>query len=434
MRFWRLAWAGGFGAMVLAVAPARAQHGADDAQVQRELALEPAQVQSEFWRALVAPEAARADQLVRQGRALLYPALGLGLLLGNEVSFQRRLAVESALARFARAVELAPSHREARLFYGKALAFWELRSDTGAVHGRGPEAIEQLLALRALDPLYEAGEVAFQLGVLHTRAGDYAAATREYEHALALHDDGGDQGTLLGNLAEVTMLQGDLARALALYQRAARTSEGGTRVLALWGSAIALDRLGDQPAALLEARRASAQDRAPLAVLRQSGVFFVPAYEVHYYEGLGALALADAERRPGESLATLLQGGLRWLAAPESLVALTPVERALSALPVTESAGALSGLRARAARAHEVLQRHALPRPAQASEGQASLDRGTTSASETLPSTPPAVALVWTLRALVSFQSYLQSDGGGGPFADHAREHIAGLRRLLTQP
>jgi tetratricopeptide (TPR) repeat protein len=210
----------------------------------------PDPVRSAYWRGIVEPERARAEQLVRRGRALLYPALGLDLLLGTVVASQRRIAMQNALVRFERAVQLAPTLPEARLFYAKALAFWEQRGDDDEPGARTGEAIQQLVALRALDPLYEAQEVAFQLGVLHTREGDFAAAVREYERSLALNSDGEDNGTLLGNLAEVTMLRGDVARALALYERAARESTDGARVLALWGVAVALDRLGERTLAL----------------------------------------------------------------------------------------------------------------------------------------------------------------------------------------
>jgi tetratricopeptide (TPR) repeat protein len=397
------------------------------------VALAPEPVRSRYWQGIVSPEHARAEQLVRHGRALLYPALGLGLLLGNEVALQRRIAVESALARFERAVELAPDLREARLFYGKALAFWEHRDDDGQLRSRADEAVQQLHALRALDPLYEAQEVAFQLGVLHSRQGDFAAAVREYERSLALDSDGDDNGTLLGNLAEVTMLRGDLPRALALYERAARVSEEGGRVLSLWGVAVALDRLGERKAALEQARRAMQQDRAPLAVLRQNGVFFVPAYERSYYEALGALALADAVREPGEQLSTLAARGASWLSVPESLSTLTLFERALAELSDTPHAALVAPLSLRVTRAQRELSKLALRGPP-THNTSARVEPTTRPAGEPLPQAREAVCLLWLLRSLAGFASYVQQDGGKGPFADDAREHLVDLSHALSRP
>lgn len=389
----------------------------------------PKPARSGYWQGIVHPERARAEQLVRRGRALLYPALGLGLLLGNEVALQRRIAVESALSRFERAVQLAPDLCEARLFYGKALAFWELRDDDGQVRSRADEAVQQLHALRALDPLYEAQEVAFQLGVLHTRQGDLTAAVREYERSLAFDSDGDDNGTLLGNLAEVTMLRGDLPRALLLYEQAARESEDGGRVLALWGAAVVLDRLGEHKEALEQARRAAQQDRAPLAVLRQAGVFFVPGHERSYYEALGALALADGVREPGEQLSTLAARGASWLSTPASQGALAPFERALFELRDTSEGARVAPLSQRLQGAQRELSKR--PRGPVANKPSARPEPGARPAGEPLPEAREAVCLLWLLRSLAGFVSYLEQDGGSGPYADDAREHIVALRQAL---
>src|SRR5690349_7492274 len=64
------------------------------------------------WEAAREPDARRVDTLLRQGRAQLYPALGLGLMLGSDLSAHRRAAVENAIARFERARSLAPDDPE----------------------------------------------------------------------------------------------------------------------------------------------------------------------------------------------------------------------------------------------------------------------------------------------------------------------------------
>jgi hypothetical protein len=407
-------------------APARAQ------PVQAEPPL-AGPVRSSFWRGITQPELAQADRLVASGRALLDPALGLGLAFG-ERTLQRKLAIESAITRLSAAVALAPDHREARLYLAKALAFWEDRSAEGALVTRTREAIEQLETLRKLDPEYAAEEVAFQLGVLSTRAHDFARAVTEYRRALSLRSGDDQDSTLLDNLAEVTMLSGDLAGALALYERADRSGAASGRVLSLWGAAVVLDRLGDHRAAIDRAKRALDEDRVAFASLHQGGVFFVPEYEVFYYEGLGNLALADKEREDGEALATLLRRGepqLDKAVGPASLRlfmdTLGSLPAALAREPQARSGQAtpppwLRALTARVARA-QASQRA----PAAAPEAEP-----TRPVSEPLPTAREPRALLYVLRALAAFALYLQHDGGG-PFAEDARVHVDELAQLLAR-
>lgn len=369
-------------------------------------------VRSEFWRALRSPAQHRAEQLVRQGRALLYPALGLGMILGLDGATQRRVAIESALVRFERALELAPDHLEARLLLGKALASWEKRSAEGS-ELKSAQAIAVLEALRARDPLYEAQEVAFQLGLLRSRNAELELAAREYERALHLLTDPADQATLLGNLAEITMARGDLPHALALYERAIHVGQDENRVLALWGSAVALDRLGEHAAAIARARRALREDRVPFAALRQNGVFFVPAYEAHYYEALGALALADTERESDEPLAQALSRARAW-AKPRKLRELAPFARLAQELEqVGQRELARSWLGNAVTRPH--------PRD------------GARTHDEPLPSERDGRLLFWTLRAVAAFARYQAHASETGPYYEDAREHLAELERLLAR-
>ncbi|HEX5657813.1 MAG TPA: hypothetical protein VFX59_11490 [Polyangiales bacterium] len=268
-----------------------------------------APARADYWTRLLEPDRARAQRLVQEGNAQLSPALALGLLsaagLPGDFAAQRALAVEGARTRFALAMQLDPSRREARLAHALTLSEDDEPSRRAA--------IEELHALRTLDPLYEAEQVAFQLGVLHARGRELDAARSEYERALALHDDPARQPTILLDLAEVLMFQGELSRAVALYERAAREADANGRVLALWGQAVALDRMGEHAQALVDARRAIASDRAPFAALQRLGVFFVPAYEREYYEALGHLALDELEH--GTHAREALHGFERYLQA-----------------------------------------------------------------------------------------------------------------------
>ena len=304
---------------------------------------------ADYWKNLLAPDHVRAERLVREGNAQLSPALALGLLssagLPLEFAAQTKLAVEGARTRFALAKQLDPTLREARLAHALTLAEDDEPSRRAA--------IDELEALRALDPLYEAEQVAFQLGILHARGRELDAARAEYERALALQCDPHRQPTVLLDLAEVLMFQGELARARALYERAAQEADPNGRVLALWGSAVALDRMGEHAPALVTARRAIASDRAPFAALQRAGVFFVPEYERDYYEALGHLALAEIERSQED----------------------------------------------------------------------------TRELTEELHQYRPKRNDAHALRALRSFDRYVTSDGGEGPYAEDAREHILELTK-----
>lgn len=344
------------------------------------LALISSTAQAQYWQRMLAPEKARAARLLREGQALLLPALTLGLwpqsTAGLPADFvaQRALALENARVRFELARELDPTLYAARLAYAQVLTM-------GAGFDDDATRLKAIAELEALPPGFESEQVAFQLGLLHARRGDLPRARKEYERALAMHSAAGKQPSTLLDLAEVTMALGELAPALELYERAARESEGNGRTLALWGSAVVQDRMGDRLLALETARRALASERVPFAALQRAGVFFVPAYERDYYEALGSLALAEGERR-GETWAAIVAH-----ARPTSAA----VERALE-----------EGK-------HTALV--TLPKRPRTEE----------------PSSREERALLWYLRALNHFERYLDGGGAQGPFAEDAREHLRAL-------
>ena len=69
-----------------------------------------------------------------------------------------------------------------------------------------------------------------------------------------------------------------------------------------WGLAVALDRSGDTPGALAEAKIAVTYDPLELQI-SGPGVFFVPPYEQYWYEALSAAARAQQlDDAPSSSL------------------------------------------------------------------------------------------------------------------------------------
>jgi tetratricopeptide (TPR) repeat protein len=99
------------------------------------------------------------------------------------------------------------------------------------------------------------------------------------------------------------MLAGDLDTAAREFERAIEVSRRSTRdprslALALFGAAVALDRLGEHTTAIERAREAVAMSGGGVSVLRSEGVFFEPAHELHYYLGIGHLAIASDANEP----------------------------------------------------------------------------------------------------------------------------------------
>jgi tetratricopeptide (TPR) repeat protein len=386
--------------------------------------LAPRHVSAPFWRRAREPEAARAEALVRQGRALLVPALRVSFLLGKDASIQRRVGIENALSRFERARELTPDDPELLFLTGRALSAWQ-REGGGRAQHKNAGAIESFLALRALDPWYEAETVAFELGILYTREARFREAQAEYERALRLRLEVDGDSAVLGNLAEVTMLAGDLERSVRLYERAVAEGSSDQRLLSLWGLAVALDRLGERARAIESAQEALRSDQQPMHVLDHGGVFFVPAHERHYYRGLGFLAQAqlavgsrlaptelprvtlDLERVGAELLTQLAR-------AAREAAQLRPAARE----PDLELA--LSEIQARASGVLKHRAQRAVPGTGGDARRTEAAERG-------------AQSLTALLESLSSFLRYLSGAGDDGPWSADARAHVDELQAALRR-
>jgi tetratricopeptide (TPR) repeat protein len=386
--------------------------------------LAPRHVSAPFWRRAREPEAARAEALVRQGRALLVPALRVSFLLGKDASIQRRVGIENALSRFERARELTPDDPELLFLTGRALSAWQ-REGGGRAEHKNAEAIESFLALRALDPWYEAETVAFELGILYTREARFREAQAEYERALRLRLEVEGDSAVLGNLAEVTMLAGDLERSVRLYERAIGEGSSDQRLLSLWGLAVALDRLGERARAIESAQEALRSDQRPMHVLEQGGVFFVPAHERHYYRGLGFQAQAqlaassrlaptelphvtlDLERVGAEHLTQLAR-------AAREAIQLRPTARE----PELEQA--LSEIQGRASAMLKHRAQRAVPGTGGDARRTEAAERG-------------AQSLTALLESLSSFLRYLSGAGEDGPWSADARAHVEELQAALRR-
>jgi tetratricopeptide (TPR) repeat protein len=380
--------------------------------------LQPVYVRSPFWEAARNPDAPRIDALLRQGRARLQPALGLGLLLGTDAFAHRRAGIENALARFERALTIDPQHAEALYLSGRALALWERRTPQGQVERRTQEAIARFEALSRVAPLYEAEDVAFELGVLYTREGDFVGASEAYKRALLLRVDGGSRSVLLGNLAEVMMMREDLDESVRLYEQAVAEGSREERVLSLWGLAVALDRLGEKGESMERARQAIRDDQRPMGALKQNSVFFVPAYESHYYDGLGLLALAEveaAEQGKAEHIVNEFGRAVEAAASSSALLALKQVLASLEDEGHRELAEPLYAAVERALRK--------VPKQPKAQKTKQNEDSAEARALK---------VVLLSVQSLRAFARYLDRGGDQGPWANDARVHLTELSRWFT--
>lgn len=256
----------------------------------------PADRIADFWREAHYPGARRARTLFRHGMRQLARAMR------TTDPRSRASLLTGAIGRLRRAHERAPTNAEILYFY--AFAVSQTAGGAGeldsTVRRRVNLALRLFERLRELDDDHEAQAVAFEMGLLYSRRGDYPTAAAAYERAIARAFDPRSTVSAHGNMAEVIMLTGEVELALQHYLRAAEIARQNQRetlslALAYWGAAIASDRLGESNAAVEYAGRAVSAGGGTMLPLRSDGVFFEPANEIHWYEGLGHLANSAAE-------------------------------------------------------------------------------------------------------------------------------------------
>jgi tetratricopeptide (TPR) repeat protein len=213
-------------------------------------------------------------------------------------------------------------------------------------HVRAAEVYQQ--ALKAF-PDHPAAEQAWlRLAFACGHLGDHACERHAYEEVLRRETEQTRRATPTLNHAETAMHLGELQEAIAGYREAlrlaGRMAASETTPLAAWGLAVALDRAGDTLEAEKQARFAIELETSMglPRLLRSRDVFFVPAYEVNWYEGLGAIARArvaasvtdalalwsEAERAFQAYVNAAKNKGDRWLPLAKERLARASAERA----------------------------------------------------------------------------------------------------------
>ena len=170
-----------------------------------------------------------------------------------------------------------------------------LRFDFGRVAslipGNEKRAIPVLESALRQAPQHPAAiEAFFSLAICYAKLGRAEDELTAYDEYLRRETGVLNRANALSNRAEGQMLLGRLAPAVADYR--ASLSLQPDNVLAHWGLAVALDRSGDIPGAIAEARAAITYD--PLdQQLGSPNVFFMPPYDRYWYEGVGAMARGE---------------------------------------------------------------------------------------------------------------------------------------------
>ena len=255
---------------------------------------------------------------VQRRLAVANAALDYGFTASHEA---QKLNVRSLLER-----ANAEKSFDPRLRFDLGMVYLMLgESDGNVYYKRSAEVLGAALAAAPDHPAAEEGWS--RLADACGRIGDHACEQRAYNRLLGLVTEeyrppgNSQRGTATLNLAEAQMHLGNLKEAIEGYREAMRLATrypyNELSALALWGLAVAYDRSGDSVAADKEALSVVEMQRSSgmVGLLRSRGVFFYPSYEITWYDGVGAAALA---RRPTSTAAEQVR---YWKLAEEAFAA-----------------------------------------------------------------------------------------------------------------
>ncbi|MCA9593593.1 MAG: tetratricopeptide repeat protein [Myxococcales bacterium] len=183
--------------------------------------------------------------------------------------------------------------------------------------GRDREALEVLKKAVAQDPTSPmAARAWFDIAIASARQGNPGAERSAYDEALKTAWETDFRANVLMNRGESRMVLGDLKGAVADYKQAIRLSQRPElSSLAYYGLGIALERAGDLPSGLDAMRMARAVQIPGLgSTLDLPSVFFVPAFDIHYYKALSAMSAERDAKEPVRKAELLTEAIEHWKA------------------------------------------------------------------------------------------------------------------------
>ena len=237
------------------------------------------------WERAQDPTLAAADKIHRELQGLRY------------ISYYLRPSSSARQEQLARSLRLleeidAEHSRDIRLRFD----FGALLSLMGD-EKRAASVLETAIALAPDHP--SAVDAYWSLAIAYVKLGRFDEEVDAYEEFLRRSTTAYQRARALCNRAESQVRREKLGDALRDYRESLVLQPED--VLCHWGYAVALDRNGDAPGAMVEAKTAITFD--PLdQELSNPGVFFLPPYERFWYEGLGAMARAQQIDDPATSV------------------------------------------------------------------------------------------------------------------------------------
>jgi tetratricopeptide (TPR) repeat protein len=273
----------------------------------------PARADGDIWTraaALGKKDAVDGDALHRMAARMLVDAENIGGPMGS--------AGGTAIASLSATKQM--------LVYGGARTSGDvrLRFDLGMILSRlrdCGEAIPVLKSALALSPKHPRAATAwFEVATCSAMLGKRDLEVPAYVKVLELEDSPGVRALVLGNLAEARMGLGQLDLAMDAIDEAIATVPD--EPMFHWTSAVVRDRGGDPAGALAAAKIAVSLD-PKYDRLHDTGVFWVPDYDGHWYDGLGELAHAELSKGDEKKASNHMMAALvhfhAWVdAAPET--------------------------------------------------------------------------------------------------------------------
>jgi tetratricopeptide (TPR) repeat protein len=238
------------------------------------------------WEKAANPILDANDETHRQVQALLVPAPG-----DYWDSAQGKEQLLAALQKLDEAhADTAP---DVRLRFDLGEIAYQLKDD----YRRCARVLQSALAEAPDNPM--ATHAYFMLGICYAKLQEPENEIVCYDEFLRRESSSSGRAMAFSNRGEAQLLLHRFGLAIADYRAALALHSDSA--LTHFDLALALDRAGDSPGAMVEAKAAVTYDPLDQELTRPD-VFFMPPYDLYFYQGLGAMARAQVADDPTTSV------------------------------------------------------------------------------------------------------------------------------------